>query len=279
MSAERARGYQEGVRLQKVLADRGVASRRKAEELIAAGRVRVDGVVVRELGTKVRSDARLKVDGAVVASPQPPRYLALYKPGGVVSSARAERGRASVVDLVGAPERLYPVGRLDVDSEGLILLTNDGEWAQRVLHPRHGHEREYDVNVAGEPSDVAVAQLRRGVRLEEGMARAERVVVVERDGRGGRIRMALRTGWKRQVRRMCAAVGLRVVRLVRVRIGPLTIGRMRPGTWRELTSREVRELARGERRGRATGDVAVGRGTIRAKRPSRPRRRDRAGAA
>jgi pseudouridine synthase len=231
------------VRLQKVLADRGVASRRRAEALIAAGRVRVDGEVVRTLGTKVRADARLDVDGVGVAAAPGHRYVALHKPAGVLSSARAERGRASVTDLVGAAERLYPVGRLDVDSEGLILLTNDGEWAERVLHPRYGQEREYDVSVAGEITEAAVARLRRGVRLEEGVARAERVTVAARSARGGRLRVVLRTGWKRQVRRMCSAVGLRVLRLVRVRIGPLALGRLAAGRWRELEPREVRSLA------------------------------------
>ena len=231
------------IRLQKVLADRGVASRRHAEELIAAGRVRVEGEIVRELGTKVEPTARIEVDGRAVAAAQRPRYVALYKPAGIVSSARAERGRSSVTDLVGARERLYPVGRLDVGSEGLVLLSNDGEWTERVLHPRYGHDREYEVDVSGPVREEVVARLRRGVRLEEGLARAERASVVSRDAQGGRLRLVLRTGWKRQVRRMCTAVGLRVLRLVRVRIGPLQLGRLAPGTWRELTPREVLALS------------------------------------
>lgn len=239
------------IRLNKALADRGVASRRHADELIASGRVRVDGALVRELGTKVAPDARIEVDGRGVTGAPRLRYLALNKPAGIVSSARAERGRASVVDLVGARERLYPVGRLDVDSEGLVLLTNDGDWAERVLHPRYGHEREYEVDVEGAITDEALARLRRGVRLEEGLARAERVTAVARDRDRGRLRLVLRTGWKRQVRRMCAAVGLRVKRLVRVRIGTLSLGRLRTGTWRELSEREVRSLASSPRAGAA----------------------------
>jgi len=239
------------IRLQKVLADRGVASRRHAGELIAAGRVRVEGEVVRELGTKVPPDARIEVDGRGVAAAQRIRYVALHKPAGIVSSARAERGRSSVTDLIGAHERLYPVGRLDVDSEGLVLLTNDGEWAERVMHPRYGHDREYDVTVRGTITEEAVARLRHGVPLEEGVARAHRVTVVARDRDGGRLRLVLRTGWKRQVRRMCVAVGLRVLRLVRTRIGPLALGRLAPGTWRELTPREVRALAGSARSGAA----------------------------
>ena len=149
-----------------------------------------------------------------------------------------------MVELLGARERLYPVGRLDEDSEGLVLMTNDGVWAERVLHPRHGHEREYEVSVVGSVPPGAVAALRRGIALEEGLARAARVTVAG-GGRGATLRMVLHTGWKRQVRRMCAAVGLRVLRLRRVRMGPLTLGRLRPGAWRELTAREVRALGGG----------------------------------
>jgi 23S rRNA pseudouridine2605 synthase len=234
----------EGVRLQKVLAERGVAARRKAEVLIAQGRVRVNGEVVRVLGTRVDPAARIEVDSAPVATAQRHRYIALNKPAGIVSSARAERGRRSVVDLVPRAGRLYPVGRLDADSEGLVLLTNDGAWAERVLHPRYGHEREYEVRIEGDVTDAVVDRLRKGVPLEEGLARAERVELISRDRAGGRIQMILRTGWKRQIRRMCAALGLRVVSLVRVRVGSLSLGGLAPGAWRELTASEVRSLGK-----------------------------------
>ena len=230
------------IRLQKVLADRGVASRRAAEELMRAGRVRVAGAVVRELGTRVPSDARIDVDGRPVGAPPRHRYVVLNKPRGIVSTARDERGRPNVVEMLGAHERLYPVGRLDEDSEGLLLLTNDGVWAERVLHPRHGHEREYEVLVSGTVSGSALAALRQGIALEEGLARAEHVAVLSRGKRGSLLRMVLRTGWKRQVRRMSAAVGLRVMRLRRTRMGPLHLGALRPGDWRELTPREIRAL-------------------------------------
>jgi pseudouridine synthase len=238
------------IRLQKALADRGVASRRRAEELIADGRVRVDGEVVTTLGTRVAPDARIDVDGAATRVAAL-RHIALHKPRGFVSTARDERGRRSVVDLVGLAERVYPVGRLDADSEGLLLLTNDGEWAERVLHPRYGHEREYEVSVVGDVSAPVVERLRRGVRLEEGLARAVRVEVTRRGHGSSVLRVVLRTGWRRQIRRMCVAVGLRVVRLVRVRIGPLALGRLRPGEWRELSDREVAALA--EAGGRTAG--------------------------
>jgi len=244
------------IRLQKVLADRGVASRRKAEELISAGRVRVDGGLVTTLGTQVSADARVEVDGRLVGPAPRHRYLMLNKPTGIVSTARDERGRRTVLDLVDARERLYPVGRLDSDSEGLLLLTNDGDWAEHVLHPRYGHEREYEVTVEGDLDANRMAQLRRGVRLEEGLARADRIEVRSRSRRGSLLRMVLYTGWKRQVRRMFAAVGLRVTRLVRVRIGDVTLGRLRVGESRELTKSEIESLGR-------TGEPAAARATSR----------------
>jgi pseudouridine synthase len=230
------------IRLQKVLADRGVAARRAAEELMRQGRVKVGGAVVRELGTRVAPDAPIEVDGRRVPPAPRHRYVLLNKPRGIVSTAHDERGRRTVVDLLGARERLYPVGRLDADSEGLLLLTNDGAWAERVMHPRHGHEREYEVVIEGAVPASSLAALRRGIALEEGVARATRVSLAGGGTRGSTMRMVLRTGWKRQIRRMCAAVGLRVLRLRRVRLGPLELGRMRPGSWRELNPREIRSL-------------------------------------
>src|SRR5947208_6131172 len=227
------------VRLQKVLADRGVASRRAAEELMREGRVVVDGEIVRELGTRVAPDARIQVDGQAVAPAPRHRYVLLNKPPGVVATAHDERGRRTVVDLLGARERLYPVGRLDADSEGLLVLTNDGVWAERVLHPRHGHEREYDAWVEGDLTEEALARLQRGIPLEEGLARAVRVAVRSRSRGRSRLSLVLLTGWKRQVRRMCLAVGLKVTRLVRVRMGPLELGKLRPGEFRDLTKKEI----------------------------------------
>ena len=232
------------IRLQKALADRGVASRRHAEELIVGGRVRVDGVPVTTLGSKVAPDARIDVDGVPTSAATATRYVLLNKPAGIVSTAHDERGRRTVVELVGARERLYPVGRLDTDSEGMLLLTNDGDWAQRVIHPRFGHEREYDVTVSGELTPQVVTQLQRGVRLEEGVARASRVEVRSRSRRESHLRVVLHTGWRRQIRRMLSAVGLRTVRLTRVRIGALTLGRLRSGEWRDLSTSEVAALAR-----------------------------------
>ena len=233
-------------RAQKLLSERGIASRRHAEELIAAGRVTSRGRRI-AIGQKVAPDAPLEVDGTRAATAVAHRYVLLNKPVGIVSTARDERGRPTVVSLVGARERLYPVGRLDADSEGLLLLTNDGAWAERVLHPRFGHEREYEVDVEPEPTAEQLAALRRGIRLEEGIGTLYGLRLVA----PGRLRLVLRTGWKRQVRRMCAAVGLRVTRLRRVRMGPLSLGALPLGKWRELTKQEVRVLLNGARPGRA----------------------------
>jgi len=233
-------------RAQKLLSERGIASRRHAEELIAAGRVTSRGRRI-AIGQKVAPDAPLEVDGTRAATAVAHRYVLLNKPVGIVSTARDERGRRTVVSLVGARERLYPVGRLDADSEGLLLLTNDGAWAERVLHPRFGHEREYEVDVEPEPTAQQLAALRRGVQLEEGVGTLYELRLVA----PGRLRLVLRTGWKRQVRRMCAAVGLRVARLRRVRMGPLSLGALPLGKWRELTKQEVRVLLNGARPGRA----------------------------
>ena len=219
------------------MADRGVASRRHAEALIAAGRVTSRGRPVK-VGDRLPLETPIEVDGSAASTAVAHRYVMLNKPVGIVSTARDERGRATVVSLVGARERLYPVGRLDSDSEGLLLLTNDGTWAERVLHPRFGHEREYEVDVEPAPTSAQLSALGRGVQLEEGVGELFGLRVVG----SGRVRLVLRTGWKRQVRRMFAAVGLRVTRLRRVRLGTLQLGALPPGKWRELTKREVASL-------------------------------------
>jgi pseudouridine synthase len=232
--------------LQKVLAARGVASRRAAEQLIAEGRVSVDGSVVRELGTRVAENARIEVDGRAVPPAGRRSYIALHKPVGVVSTVSDPQGRRTVRDLVRAPGRLYPVGRLDADSSGLLLLTDDGEWAQRVLHPRYAQPREYEVRVRGRVTDDRLEQLRRGVRLDEGVSRLREVRVHRLSERESVLCVVLTQGWKRQVRRTLAAIGLPVRSLVRVRIGSLRLGDLAPGQHRPLTGREVRALG-GER--------------------------------
>jgi 23S rRNA pseudouridine2605 synthase len=243
-------------RLQKLIARAGLASRRGAEALVADGRVRVNGRVA-ELGESADPEVdRIEVDGRPLRRASDAVHLAVHKPRGFLSSARDERGRRSVVSLVDAKgERLWPAGRLDVESEGLMILTNDGEWANRILHPRYGIEREYAALVTPLPSRATLQRLRAGVTLEDGRARllaarfAEPPPEVERDRheQGAWLAIQIGEGRKREVRRLFAAVGADVERLVRVRIGPLRIAGLRSGEWRRLRPREVSALV-GERR-------------------------------
>lgn len=229
----------EGERLQKVLARAGLASRRVAEELIEAGRVTVNGEVA-ALGRRVDVDHdRVAVDGTPVAVRPGLVYYLLNKPLGVVSTAADPEGRPTVVDLVPAEPRVYPVGRLDVATEGLLLLTNDGELTHRLTHPRYGVDKEYLAQVAGHPSPAAVRRLREGVELDDGRTAPARVALVAPDT----LRIVIHEGRNRQVRRMCDAVGHPVRRLVRTRIGSLADRRLAPGEWRSLTAAEVRSLS------------------------------------
>jgi 23S rRNA pseudouridine2605 synthase len=240
-------------RLQKILARAGFGSRRASEALIAAGRVRVNGEVA-ALGDRADPETdRIEVDGAVVGiRPGLVHYL-LNKPAGVVTTASDPQDRPTVVGLVPAEPRVFPVGRLDADTEGLLLLTNDGELAHRLTHPSFGVDKEYLAGVDGRPTRGALRRLREGVELEDGPTAPAKVSLV-----GDRLlRITIHEGRKRQVRRMCEAVGLPVRRLVRVRIGPIADRRLAPGEWRALEPDEVRALERaaalpssGQRRGR-----------------------------
>lgn len=232
-------------RLHKVLAHAGIASRRAAERMIRDRRIRVNGALVIEMGTQVDpSRDRIEVDGRPLPRGETAHhYLALNKPMGVVSTAHDPEGRPTVVELVHAPQRVYPVGRLDIDSEGLVLLTDDGELTFRLTHARFGVEKEYQVHVAcadfGEPQ---LDQLRRGVMLEDGIARAVRTQMLRSTSRGALVRVVLLEGRQREVRRMLAAVGCGVDHLQRVRIGPLLLGDLQPGEHRSLRGREVQAL-------------------------------------
>jgi len=226
-----------------VLARAGVASRRKSEELIRQGRVAVNGRVVRELGVRVDpAEDVITVDGRRLRLRGQHTYILLHKPPGVITTVHDPWGRPTVLDLVQVQARVYPVGRLDANSEGLVLLTDDGELAYRLAHPRFEHEKEYHVLVTGRPSARALERLRRGVRLEDGVTAPAQVEVLRRAGRDTWLRMILHEGRKRQIRRMAGAVGHPVKRLIRVRIGPLRLGNLAPGEWRHLTSQEVEVL-------------------------------------
>ena len=230
----------EGERLQKVLARVGIGSRRVCEDLIAEGRVTVDGEVA-VLGRRVDVEtALIELDGAPIGvRPDLVHYL-LNKPAGVVTTADDPQGRPTVVGLVPAEPRVFPVGRLDVDTEGLLLLTNDGELAHRLTHPSFGVEKEYVAELEGSPSRAALRRLREGVELDDGTTAPARAALLEPSV----VRLTVHEGRNRQVRRMCDAVGHPVVRLIRTRIGPLADRSLAPGAWRELTGDEVRSLQR-----------------------------------
>jgi 23S rRNA pseudouridine2605 synthase len=230
-------------RTQKILAQAGLGSRRACEQLIAAGRVTINGQVAK-LGEKADPEKdRIVVDGRQIKFVQDLIYIAIYKPRGVLSTVAAPDPRPTVRDLVELQGHFYPVGRLDVDSEGLILLTNDGELANRLTHPRFGHEKEYRVLVARRPDEAQLATWRRGVVLEDGYRTAPAQVEVESlAGKGTWLRVILREGRKRQIREIGMQLGLPVVRIIRVRIGTLLLGKLKPREWRHLTAQEVADL-------------------------------------
>ncbi|MCH2627482.1 MAG: rRNA pseudouridine synthase [Acidimicrobiales bacterium] len=232
MSSEESRE-----RLQKVLARAGIASRRASEEMIQAGRVTINGQIA-ALGDKVADSDRIELDGIpVLRDPNLVHYL-LHKPRDVVSTASDTENRQTVVDLVPSGIRVYPVGRLDADSEGLIILTNDGDLTHRLTHPSFGVPKEYLVHVEGIPQRSALRSLREGIQLEDGMTAPAQVSMPDQR----LLKITIHEGRNRQVRRMCAAIGHPVVRLVRVRIGPITDSSLTAGSWRELTNEEVRSL-------------------------------------
>jgi 23S rRNA pseudouridine2605 synthase len=232
-------------RLQKVLAHAGVASRRKCEEMIAEGRIKVNGTVVREPGTKVNPlKDRIEVDGNIL-----PRekhvYVLLYKPTGVITSVSDPQGRRVVLDLVeDIPERVYPVGRLDYDTSGLLLLTNDGDLAYRLTHPSYEIDKVYHAWVKGIPTAEKVRQLARGVQLEDGVTAPGQARILRTDHEKGRalVELTIHEGRNRQVRRMCEAIGHPVLSLKRVKVGFLTLEGLSPGNYRLLTDKEVKQL-------------------------------------
>jgi len=236
-------------RLQKVIARSGLTSRRGADSLIVAGRVSVDGKVASP-GLKVdAAAAEVLVDGVRLPVEPGLVHYVIHKPPGVISTTSDPQGRRTVVDLVPPHPRVYPVGRLDADTSGLLLLTNDGAFANLVTHPRHGITKTYEVLVEGVPTRRDLASIRRGVELEDGPARALAVRKIGSDGRRSHIEMSMGEGRNREVRRLCTAVGLQVLRLHRSSIGPLRERELGPGEWRCLEIDEVRAFYR---RGEAT---------------------------
>jgi 23S rRNA pseudouridine2605 synthase len=244
-----------GERLQKVLAAAGVGSRRECEELIREGRVEVDRRVVSELGTRVHPGRQeIRVDGQCL--PRPRRvYYAVNKPPGVVCTSRDPSGRLRVIDLVETDERLFTVGRLDRSSEGLIIVTNDGRLADQLTHPRYGVDKTYAVRVAGHPTAAQLGQLRRGVHLAEGVARVARLHVKRRNKLTTDLEIVLNEGRNREIRRILARIGHKVLMLRRVALGSLRLGALPVGASRRLTRDEIRRLERcvGQPRAQSSG--------------------------
>ncbi len=237
-------------RLQKLLSAAGIASRRAAEEYITQGRVMVNGETVTQLGSKADPETdEIKVDGRRLKANRKPRYILLYKPKGYITTRSDPQRRPTVIDLLskgGVREYVYPVGRLDYDSEGLLLLTSDGDLAAGLTHPRHGVEREYEVKVLGVPDDQKIDRLRAGVPLDGRRTEPADVALarVLPEGKGAILSLVMHEGRNRQIRRMCEAVGHPVSKLRRVRIGPITDAHIRPGEFRDLDDAEVAALKR-----------------------------------
>lgn len=231
-------------RLQKYMASCGVASRRKCEEIIAEGRVKVNGVTVREAGLKIQPGKdRVTVDGKEIIPANKPVYIMLNKPVGYVSTVRDQFMRPTVLDLVkGVKGRIYPVGRLDYDSEGLILLTNDGNFAYGLTHPRHKVDKTYMVVVQGRPDRIEIDRIRSGVEIDGRMTSPADIRVESIQGNKTTFRVVIHEGRNRQVRRMFEAIGYTVVSLKRTGIGKLQLGTLAPGKWRFLEDREVKDL-------------------------------------
>jgi 23S rRNA pseudouridine2605 synthase len=228
----------EGERLQKVLARVGLGSRRTADDLIAAGRVTVNGEVA-VLGRRVEAETdRIEVDGVIIGVRAGLVWYLLNKPRGVVTTVSDPHAEQTVMDLVPSEPRVFPVGRLDADTEGLLLLTNDGDLTHRLTHPSFGVEKEYVAEVQGSPTPGDVRRLRDGVELDDGMTAPAKVALTPPSV----LTLTIHEGRNRQVRRMCDAIGHPVVRLVRTRIGPITDRSLKPGTWRPLTNTEVHAI-------------------------------------
>ena len=237
-------------RLQKVIAHAGIASRRASEKLITAGRVTVNGRVVTELGTKVdlRYDT-VKVDGKAIRTKEKYAYYLLNKPRGYLTTVKDDRGRKTVMDLLtSVEERVYPVGRLDYESEGLLLLTNDGQLANRLMHPKYEVRKFYLVEVIGEVSEDDLAVLRSGVELEDGITSPAYVELLSSTPRKSVLKIGIHEGRNRQVRRMCQALDLSVRRLIRTQFGPIKLGKLAPGSWRQLTEQEIGKLRQAVKR-------------------------------
>ncbi|MGE5627844.1 MAG: pseudouridine synthase [Solirubrobacterales bacterium] len=226
-------------RLQKYMAGCGIASRRKCEEIITAGRVKVNDTVVVELGYKVGIEDRVYVDGKLITPEERKVYIALNKPTGYVSTVKDERGRKTIIDLIDIEERIYPVGRLDYDTSGLILLTNDGDIYNRIIHPREEKEKVYIAVVKGTPSRKELDHFRHGVDIGGYVTAPSKIKVIRALKDITEVEISIHEGKNRQIRKMCSEIGHEVITLKRVKIGKIKLGGLKEGTWRFLTDEEV----------------------------------------
>lgn len=230
-------------RLQKYLARCGVASRRKCEELILDGRVAVDDAIANELGVKVEPEKQeVKVDGKVVAPEERKVYIALNKPTGYVTTVKDEKGRKTVVDLIDVHERIYPIGRLDYDTSGLLLLTNDGELYNKIIHPRSEKNKTYVAEVKGHPTDSELERFRNGLDIGDHVTSKARIRIVRKHKETCVVEIIIHEGKNRQVRRMCQAISHPVITLERVQVAGISLGNLKPGQWRHLEEEEIESL-------------------------------------
>jgi len=230
-------------RLQKILSRAGYGSRRKCEILISEGRIIINGQIAR-LGTKADPEQdEIFVDGNLIRRPEKKIYIIINKPRGILSTLKSPDGRKTVRDLVSIKGHFYPVGRLDVDSEGLMILTNDGILANKLTHPRYGHEKEYRVLVARIPDEIQLENWRRGIVLQDGYrTKSAKVLLEKKFGKGAWLKIILREGRKRQIREVGSLIGLPVVKIIRTRIASITLGNLKPGEWRNMTYNEIKSL-------------------------------------
>lgn len=234
-----------GIRLQKYLAECGVASRRKAEQIISEGRVAVNGRIVNEMGFKVEPDDVVEVDGRQLYTEEKKVYIMLNKPVGYVTTSRDQFSRKTVIDLVeGISERIYPVGRLDYDTSGLLILSNDGDFTHRLTHPRHEMEKKYIARVQGTPSDEELQKFREGLKIEDYTTAPAKIKVLDKGRETSTLEIIIHEGKNRQVRKMCDAIGHTVLSLQRIEIGGLKLGNLPEGKWRRLLPEEVELLER-----------------------------------
>lgn len=236
--AEKLFGADNLERLQKIIARAGICSRREAEKLILDGRVSVDGKIIRELGAKAELNQKIRVDGKLLTLDSEKIYIMLNKPRGYVSTAKDERGRKTILELIDISERIYPIGRLDLNSEGLILLTNDGELTNALIHPRFEVKKTYRAKISGLLTEEKLDLLRAGVELDDGLTAPAEIYMLDKD----LVEITIHEGRNRQVRRMFSAIGCDVKRLRRIKFANLTLDGLKVGKWRELTAEEVVEL-------------------------------------